>query len=297
MADPDRDFFADLERQLVGATRTDNRRRRRRRAATTATPVLAVAGVAAVALGGLPGNSSGTNPLMGVANAAEVDAPDWASSVVWRYGLDTSIDETGATTTAAIELTTVRRDGDRAEFEGRRADRLPIALDSRALAARFEGVRSGSIASRAQNSAVAERAFEELPVPVDDFPTTVEGVGRLIGASSYGTGCGEKAMHLAKDVLRVPGVPSASRRAMVLALGECSGVQVAQDGRDVLGRPGTAVTVSGEGSGVEQTTELVLAAGSSEPLSLVQRAAADAPKLGIEAGAIIDADVYRYDAK
>jgi hypothetical protein len=297
MADSDRDFFADLERQLVGATRTDNRRRRRRRAMRTVTPAVAVAGVAAVALGALPGGSAERNPLMGVANAAQAEVPQWASAEIWRYGLDTSVSDAGATTTASYELTTVQRSGDRAEFAGQRADGLGVAQDPHALAATFEDVRSGVVASRTQRDSVAEKAFDELPVPADAFPTTVDGVSRLVGASSYGTTCGEKAMHLAKDVLRVPGVPSASRRAMVLALGQCPGVRVNDDARDAIGRAGTAITVSGDGSGVPQTTELVLGGASSEPLSMVQRAAFDAPKLGIKAGDVVDADVYRYSEK
>lgn len=296
MADSNRDFFADLERELVGATRSDNRRRRRRRATTVGTPVLAVAGVSVIALSGFPGGGSGSNPLMGVADAAQAAEPLWASAGVWRYGLDTTVDADRATSSASLELGTVRRSGDRAQYDGRRATGQPAAHDADALAAAFEAVRSGGVPSRALSEEVSKDAFSELPVNADDFPDTVDGVGRLIAASRYGSGCGEKAMRLAKDVLRVPGVPSASRRAMVLALGECGDVRVQQEGRDVLGRPGTSITVSGEGSGVRQTTELVLSRDSA-PLSIVQRADQDAPNLGIDAGSIIDADVYHYDSK
>ncbi|WP_210495275.1 hypothetical protein [Patulibacter sp. SYSU D01012] len=297
MSDPSPDFFDDLEHVIVDAARTDNRRRRRRRTVRAGTPLALAVGVTVLALGGVPTSSSGENPLSPVAHAAEVTSPSWSRLETWNYALDTTVAEGRAHNTATYGMSVLRRSGERTDEDARSIEG-PIATTTEALTRGFDALRGdGGAPGRSPDAGSNAAGGTALPVPAREFPTSVEGVDDLVRKTDFGTTCGEKAMHLAADVLREPGVSRASRRAMVLSIGRCPDVRIAKGQRDLLGRPGTTITAAGAGSGLSSTSELTLDAASAEPLSLVERTADAAPELDVAAGTVMSATAYRYDGE
>jgi hypothetical protein len=176
------------------------------------------------------------------------------------------------------------------------SDGQPVAITDADLAHTFEAIAASQVASQTHVISGGDaQAYAVLPVPADALPRTADGFQTLINAEHYGSTCGEKAMHLAADVLRVPAVAPDARRAMIDALAACPGLRVDPAATDPLGRSGTGIIVQGDASGIETTTELIVDPQSGEPLSLIQRTDASQAALAIPAGAILNADVFRYD--
>lgn len=295
MSNHARNFFVDLEHQIVAAAKLDNRLRRRRTAKLVGAPAVVAVGVAALALAVLPSGGSTDGPLASVARAAESTAPTWARLDLWQYSLDTTVDRSGAHSTGSYALSTARRSGARAVTNAQVFDGKGVAVSDAELAHTFQAIAAGQVASQTQPTSVDNQAYPELPVAADALPRTVDGFQGLVNAEHYGSSCGEKAMHLAADVLRVPGVAPAARRAMIDALATCPDLRVDPAATDPLGRPGTGIIVQGNGSGIETTTELIVDRQSGEPLSLIERTDASQAALAAPAGAIVNADVFRYD--
>lgn len=296
MSDHARDFFVDLEHQIVAAATLENRRRRRRTAKRVGASAAAVVGAATLLLAVvLPTGGATDGPLASVARAAESTAPTWARLDLWQYSLNTTVDGSGAHSSGSYTLSTARRSGTRAVTNAQVSDRQPVAISDAELAHTFKAIAADQVASQTQPTSVDNRAYPELPVAADALPRAVDGFQGLINAEHYGSSCGEKAMHLAADVLRVPGVAPEARRAMIDALATCPDLRVDAAATDPLGRSGTGIIFTGNGSGIETTTELIVDRQSGEPLSLIERTNASQATLAAPAGAIVNADVFRYD--
>ena len=296
MSEYPRDFFADLEHQIVDATTVDNRRRRRR-VQRVGVPAVVAVGVAALVLATLPSGGATNGALVSVARAAETTMPTWARLELWQYSLDTSVDHTGAHSSGDYVLSTARRAGTRVMTSDQAVNGQAVATTDADLAHTFQAIADGQTASRnlPSSNQNQDQAYPELPVAVNALPQTSAGFQKLIDAESYGSSCGEKAMHLAADVLRVPGVAPAARRAMIDALAGCPDLHIDRAALDPLGRSGIGISVQGHGSGIETTTELIVDQGLVEPLSLIERTDTSQTKLALPAGTVLSADVFRYD--
>lgn len=294
MSDHARNFFVDLEHQIVAAATLDNRRRRRRTAKRVGASAAAVVGAAMLSLAVLPTGGATDGPLASVARAAESTVPTWARLDLWGYALNTTVDSSGGHSSGSYTLSTARGSGTRAVSDVQVSDRQPVAVSDAELAHTFNAIAADQVASQTQAIPNDAQASAVLPVPADALPRTADGFQELINAEHYGSNCGEKAMHLAADVLRAPGVAPEARRAMIDALATCPGLRVDAAAADPLGRPGTGIIVTGNGSGIETTTELIVDRQSGEPLSLIERTDARQAALATPAGAILNAAVFRY---